>query len=57
MYGILVYNRQPIHNLVDKGTTTGVLIDWTQICQYWILTEEELDEIGDQLQQSSCKFI
>jgi hypothetical protein len=49
--------RNAIQNLVTKVRVTGTLIERNPEHQYQLLTEEKLDETGDQLQHSSRKFL
>jgi hypothetical protein len=50
-----VPSRQTSHNLVNKLTTTALLIDEKQKYKRRVLTEEKLDGIGARLEHTPRK--
>jgi transposase len=46
-----------IQNLVNKVSVTGSLIERKPKREHRVLTEENLEEIGDRLEQSSPRFL
>jgi transposase len=52
-----VSSRQTIRNLVNKLTTTGLVIDNKQKPKRRVLTEEKLDDMGTRLEQTTRKLL
>jgi transposase len=52
-----VISRQTIHNLVNKLTTTGLLIDKKQKHRPQVLTEEKLNDIGPRLEHTHTRSV
>jgi transposase len=56
-HGERVPSRQTIHNLVNKLSSTGLLIDSKQKHKHGVLTEEKLDDIGARLEHLPRKSL
>jgi transposase len=52
-----VPSRQTVYNLVNKLTTTGLLIDKKAKHTRRVLTEEKLDDIGARLERTPRKSL